>query len=173
MTAGNGSTAVWSRNAVDELDFVNLPAPGRTGLSVALDLLGNLAPSSLCWLALLSALYLCDSSFHPDELKDPLRISAKVGAFDAALPVAAHMPGGGSASISFILAVRMLLVADAMEVLVEVRGRRGGEVGEVGEALVWGWESGCGKGTGVGTSTLDGEVAMPTRNDDRIEELCV
>lgn len=106
--------------------------PGRIEVSVALFLLGELAASS-DWLALLSALCLCDSSFQPVELKEPRRISANVGAFAATVPVAAHIPGGGSASMSFTLAVRMLLVAEAIDVLVKVRGRRGDEVGEVGE----------------------------------------
>lgn len=46
-------------------------------------------------------------------------MSAIEGAFDAVEPVAAHIPGGGFASISLMLAVRTLL--DIFEALVEVR----------------------------------------------------
>ena len=101
-------------------------------------------------------MYLCDSSFQPEMLYDPLRISARVGAFDVTLPVAAHMPGGGAASINFMLAVRMRLPADAIEALVDVRERL--VVGELGLAFAVG-ESGCGKGTGVGTLLLEGAIA--------------
>ena len=46
------------------------------------------------------------------------------------LPVAAHMPGGGLASMSLMLAVRMRLEAEIVEALVEVLERRVGVVGE-------------------------------------------
>lgn len=74
-------------------------------------------------------------------------MSTTEGAFDATLPVAAHMPGGGFASISFVLALRILL--DAVETLVEVRARcLPADVGVF--ELLW-RPSGCGKGTGVET----------------------
>jgi hypothetical protein len=74
-------------------------------------------------------------------------MSTSEGAFETVLPVAAHMPGGGSASISFMLALRILL--DAEDALVDVRAR----------CLPFGASSrpsGCGKGTGV--ETVAGEV---------------
>jgi hypothetical protein len=74
-------------------------------------------------------------------------MSTSEGAFETVLPVAAHMPGGGSASISFMLALRILL--DAEDALVDVRAR----------CLPFGASlrpSGCGKGTGV--ETFVGEV---------------
>jgi hypothetical protein len=75
-------------------------------------------------------------------------MSTSDGAFDAALPVAAHIPAGGSASMSFMLAVRMIL--DAVEVLVGIRGR-----------FVVFWSSlgasGCGNGIGVATAAGDVE----------------
>lgn len=82
---------------------------------------------------------LCLSSFHPEVPKDPVRISLTDGALAATVPVAAHMPGGGLASMSFMLADRMRLVAEVAEALVEPRGRRNvGEIGEAGEAgEVW------------------------------------
>lgn len=43
------------------------------------------------------------------------------GALAAAVPVAAHMPAGGLASISFPVAVRILL--ETAEAFVEVRSR--------------------------------------------------
>ncbi len=82
-------------------------------------------------------------------------MSNKEGAFEATLPVAAHMPGGGSASMSLMLALLILLDAD--EALVEVRVR----------CLLFGpsckpW--GCGNGTGVdkfaGELECDSEDAM-------------
>jgi hypothetical protein len=75
-------------------------------------------------------------------------MSTSEGAFEAALPVAAHMPGGGSASMSFILALRILL--DAEDALVDVRAR----------CLPFGLSlrpSGCGKGMGVETFAGDVE----------------
>jgi ABC-type uncharacterized transport system YnjBCD ATPase subunit len=73
-------------------------------------------------------------------------MSTSEGAFDATVPVATHIPGGGSASMSFRLALRILLDAD--EVLVEVRVRC------LLFELSWG-PSGCGKGTGVEISAGD------------------
>ena len=73
------------------------------------------------------------------------------GAFEAALPVAAHMPGGGSASINLMLAVRMRL--DAVELLVDVRGR----------CFPFGPSrrvSGCGNGTGVEIAPGDVEAGL-------------
>jgi hypothetical protein len=45
-------------------------------------------------------------------------MSASEGALDAVAPVAAHMPGGGLASMSFMLAVRILF--EAVEAVVDV-----------------------------------------------------
>jgi hypothetical protein len=45
-------------------------------------------------------------------------MSANDGTLDAVVPVAAHMPGGGLASISLMLAVRSLL--EVVEALVDV-----------------------------------------------------
>ena len=73
-------------------------------------------------------------------------MSTSDGAFEAALPVAAHIPGGGSASMSFVLALRILL--DAEEALVEVRVRC------LPFELSW-RPSGCGKGAGVDTFVGD------------------
>lgn len=50
------------------------------------------------------------------------------------LPVAAHMPGGGVASMAFRLAVRIRLVTEVLDALVEVRDRFA--PGDVGVALV-------------------------------------
>lgn len=49
-------------------------------------------------------------------------MSISDGALDAFAPVAAHMPGGGLASMSFRLAVRILF--EAIEALVDVLLRR-------------------------------------------------
>jgi hypothetical protein len=73
-------------------------------------------------------------------------MSASEGALDATLPVAAHMPGGGFASMSFMLAVRILL--DVVDTLVPVRERPFAEGVAVVSELVW-MSSGRGKGTGV------------------------
>lgn len=72
-------------------------------------------------------------------------MSANEGTLDAVVPVAAHMPGGGLASISLMLAVRSLL--DVVEALVDVLWRRVlvGESGVLGPRM----PSGCGNGTGV------------------------
>jgi hypothetical protein len=76
-------------------------------------------------------------------------------------------PGGGSASISFKLAVRMRLPTDVLEALVEVRERLFcGDDGEWGlDAAFCPGESGCGKGTGVDTLAL-GDAMMGGRWDD-------
>ena len=69
-------------------------------------------------------------------------MSTSEGAFETVLPVAAHNPGGGSASMSFMLTLRILL--DAEDALVDVRAR----------CLPFGVSlrpSGWGKGTGVET----------------------
>lgn len=86
-------------------------------------------------------------------------MSASDGALEAVVPVAAHIPGGGFASISFILAVRILL--DTVEALVDVLSRRVLEGVSGGLALALGLRmaSGCGKGTGVGVE-LGFEDAM-------------
>lgn len=74
-------------------------------------------------------------------------MSARDGAFDAACPVAAHMPGGGFASISLMLAVRILF--ETVDALVDVLWR-------VGLAALG--SSGCGNGTGVEILALGPEV---------------
>jgi len=51
-------------------------------------------------------------------------MSFNEGAFDAVAPVAAHIPGGGFASMSFMLAVRILFEVDVAEALVDVLWRR-------------------------------------------------
>ena len=129
---------------------------GRPGLSgVELVLLSPHFPVPSLWLERLSAVYLWVSSFHPLELNEPLRISEREGAFDAMVPVAAHMPGGGDASINLILAVRMRLVVDVVDALVEARVRCA-----VGEEDVWGGEFDSGRGKGTGVETLVGEVMV-------------
>lgn len=95
-----------------------------------------------------------------------------MGARDVTLPVAAHMPAGGVASINFRLAVRMRLEVDA---LVEVRERRPpGELGGFSDCKVvargrCGDESGCGKGTGVDTLALASDEAMPVCERERFQ----
>lgn len=77
-------------------------------------------------------------------------MSTSEGAFDATLPVAAHMPGGGFVSMSFKLALRNLL--EAVETLVEVRARCLPVVFPFGIVVELSWRpSGCGKDTGVET----------------------
>jgi hypothetical protein len=68
------------------------------------------------------------------------------GAFDTVAPVAAHIPAGGVASMSFMLAVRILL--DVVEASVDVL-LRCAFVGDPIGALGLRMSSGCGKGTGV------------------------
>jgi hypothetical protein len=81
-------------------------------------------------------------------------MSASVGAFAVTDPVAAHMPGGGDASMAFMLTVRMRPVTEVVEALVDVRDRF--VPGVVGVAPVGGGvvceASGRGNGTGVGIS---------------------
>jgi hypothetical protein len=87
-------------------------------------------------------------------------MSANDGAFDAVAPVAAHIPGGGLASMSFRLAVRILF--EAIEAPVDVLLRRV-PVGEaVGLVLALGLRmlSGCGKGTGVDVELDDAMTAV-------------
>jgi hypothetical protein len=78
-------------------------------------------------------------------------MSASEGALDAVAPVAAHIPGGGLASMSFMLAVRILF--EVVEAFVDVLWRRVavavGESGGVALALGSRTPGGCGKGTGV------------------------
>lgn len=67
------------------------------------------------------------------------------GALAAVVPVAAHMPGGGFASINFPVAVRILLETD------DVRARVFVDVGSAAglDAPGLRMPSGCGNGTGV------------------------
>jgi hypothetical protein len=62
-------------------------------------------------------------------------MSESEGAFDAVEPVAAHMPGGGLASMSLMLADLILL--EVVDALVEPLGRRAcvGELGGLALAL--------------------------------------
>jgi hypothetical protein len=66
--------------------------------------------------------------------------------------------------MSFMLAVRMRLPTDVFEAFVDVRERLFvlGDEGECGacvfDAALRLGESGCGKGTGVGTSALEGAI---------------
>lgn len=91
-------------------------------------------------------------------------MSAKDGALDAVWPVAAHMPGGGDASMSFILAVRILL--ETLEELVS-------DLWRVLDCVVAGLDacglcipSGCGKGTGVGMLPLESFGPAPGRESE-------
>jgi hypothetical protein len=95
------------------------------------------------------ALLRCVSSFQPSEPNEPLRISASEGALDTVVPVAAHIPGGGLASINLMLAVRILL--DVVEALVDVLLRRvfEGESGGLEPESGLRTPGGCGNGTGV------------------------
>lgn len=79
------------------------------------------------------ALFRCVASFQPSDPNDPLLMSESDGALDAVVPVAAHIPGGGLASINFILAARILLEVD--ETVVEVLRRVVGDSGVVVFAL--------------------------------------
>jgi hypothetical protein len=78
-------------------------------------------------------------------------MSDREGALAAVVPVAAHIPGGGLTSISFPVAVRILL--ETVEALVEVRSRVFGPGDSVVGLDVLGlpMPSGWGNGTGVGT----------------------
>jgi hypothetical protein len=62
-------------------------------------------------------------------------MSVNVGAFEVTAPVAAHIPGGGFVSMSFMLAARTRLETEAVEALVEVRERLWGVVGEFAVGL--------------------------------------
>lgn len=85
-------------------------------------------------------------------------MSEREGALATVVPVAAHIPGGGLASISLPVALRSLL--ETVEAFVELRSRallRGTSGAGVGESwLVISW--GCGKGTGVETLLLEGAM---------------
>jgi hypothetical protein len=83
----------------------------------------------------------CVSWFHPSAPNEPLLISFNDGAFDTVAPVAAHIPAGGVASMSFMLAVRILL--DVVEASVDVL-LRCAFVGESVGALGLRMSSGCG-----------------------------
>lgn len=97
------------------------------------------------------ALCFCGSSFQPEVPNAPPRISDRDGVLAAIVPVAAHIPGGGFASNSLILAVRKRLGPDVADALVEVRERCWGGVVELVGLLL----SGRGNGTGVRTLALD------------------
>ena len=77
------------------------------------------------------------------------------GALATVVPVAAHIPGGGFASISFPVAVRILLEID--DALVEVRACVFVEGGSAAGLAAVGLRmpSGCGNGTGVGMLLLE------------------
>lgn len=81
------------------------------------------------------------------------------GALAAVVPVAAHMPGGGFASINFPVAVRILLEID--DALVEVRARVfvKGDSATGLDAFGLRMPSGCGNGTGVGMLLLEAMIA--------------
>ena len=55
------------------------------------------------------------------------------GAFAVTVPAAAHMPGGGEASIAFMLAVLMRPATEVLDALVDARDRFA--EGPVGVAL--------------------------------------
>lgn len=76
-------------------------------------------------------------------------MSASEGARDTFVAVAAHIPGGGLASIILMLAVRILL--EAVDALVDVLLRRvfEGESGGLEPESGPGTPGGCGNGTGV------------------------
>jgi hypothetical protein len=125
----------------------NGSVPPSSGVTTALVFLVGFTLSS--WLVRVPALLRCVSSFQPSEPNEPLRMSASDGALDAVLPVAAHMPGGGLASINFRLAVRILF--EAVDAFVDVLCRRAleGESGGIALELGSRTPAGCGKGTGV------------------------
>jgi hypothetical protein len=135
-------SASW-RDSIDRLSSVSA-GKGSTPILPEEPLRLLTGRSLLPWL--LRRYSLCLLSSQPSEPNDPLLMSTSDGAFDAALPVAAHIPAGGSASMSFMLAVRMIL--DAVEVLVGIRGR-----------FVVFWSSlgasGCGNGIEVATAAGD------------------
>lgn len=85
-------------------------------------------------------------------------MSEREGALATVVPVAAHIPGGGLASISLPVALRSLL--DTVEAFVALRSRvlaegaSGAGVGVSWSAMSWG----CGKGTGV-EMLLDGAMS--------------
>lgn len=103
-------------------------------------------------------------------------MSVSVGAFAVTLPVAAHMPGGGVASMALILAVLRRLPTEVSEAFVEVRERFVGvacvaSAFTVAIAIASGVcvesSSGLGKGTGVrmssGEEGIAGHVLSPNR----------
>lgn len=107
---------------------LRLSNDGRSSVNAGKGSTPNLPDDPFLLLAGLSLLswlprrcFRCLCSSQPSEPNDPLLMSTSEGAFEATLPVAAHMPGGGFASMSFMLALRILL--DAEEALVDVRAR--------------------------------------------------
>ena len=105
----------------------------------------------------------CVSSFQPAKPKEPLLMSDSDGAFEAVVPVAAHMPGGGFTSMSLPVAVRSLL--ETVEALVDIRSR----VFVEGESQR---PSGCGNGTGVGVSLLDDAMFVGMLSQERLRLFC-
>ena len=101
------------------------------------------------------ALLRCACSFQPSEPKEPVLMSEREGALAAVVPVAAHMPGGGFASISLPVALRSLL--ETVEAFVEDLSRPL-VVDDSGTELDVTWlliPGGCGNGTGVGMLLLE------------------
>jgi hypothetical protein len=105
----------------------------------------------------------CVSSFQPAEPKEPLLMSDSDGAFEAVVPVAAHMPGGGFTSMSLPVAVRSLF--ETVEALVDVRSR----VFVEGESQR---PSGCGNGTGVAVSLLGDAIFIGMLSQERLRLIC-
>ena len=98
------------------------PDSGWSGVAVvvAVPVAGARDPDTR-WLARDPARLRWACSFQPSEPKEPTRMSEREGALAAAVPVAAHMPGGGLASINLPVALRSLL--ETIEAFVEVRSR--------------------------------------------------
>jgi hypothetical protein len=97
------------------------PKEGRSAWSAGDAALVEARDRCSTWLVRELALFRCKSSFHPSEPKEPFRMSDSEGALAAVVPVAAHIPGGGSASINLLVAVRILF--ETIDALVEVRSR--------------------------------------------------
>jgi hypothetical protein len=173
-TTGSGSVSS-ARGVVGE----PLVCAGREPLSAIAPPACVDAPFPACSVALPSpcftpvcALRFCKCSLHPECPNVPLRISPNVGAFAATCPVAAHMPGGGVASNSLILAARMRLPPELLEALVAVRERLCALVDEVAAALTSCSDGGYGKDTGVGTLPFGEGMIARIRNCEHRESAC-